>query len=112
MKNFVILTLVICLALLSCKKENTKTCGVDDPATELPWLAEIIALAETDTTGNYHGTIYLESYKGENVFWIDMMMGSGGLYGHWFNCDGSRFEVAAGEEFPWPTKEIVIYTNE
>lgn len=111
MKKIVFITLVIFIALQSCKKEDTTVCGVDNPATELPWLAEIIALAETDTTGNYYGAIYLESYKGEDVIWVDMFMGSGGN-GHWFNCDGSHFEVAAGEEFPWPTKKRIIYTNE
>jgi len=113
MKKIIFITLVIFIALQSCKKETTNICGVKDPATELPWLAKIIALAETDTTGNYYGTIYLESYNGENVFWADMMMGSGGLYGHWFNCDGSRVVMDEAEgDIARATKKNIIYTNE
>lgn len=98
MKKLVILSFVILLVIAACNKSKI-ICGVDDPATELPWLAEIIVLAETDTTGNYHGTIYLEYYNSSPVFFTDMAMGSGGVIGYWFNCDGNNFSIDDETEF-------------
>lgn len=119
MKKLIIITIIIFLTLPACKKKDTindtKICGVNDPATELPWLAEIIAKAETDTTGNYLGTIYLEYYKNIPVFFTNMGMGSGGAIGHWFNCDGSRFTLADKTElYKFYTNmklNKIIYTN-
>ena len=114
MKKTIFITLVIFTALQSCKKEDTNICGVEDPATELPWLAETIALAETDTTGNYYGTIYLEYYEEIPVFFTDMKMGSGGVIGYWFNCDGSTFTLEQEEFLVFSNKmklNNIIYTN-
>jgi len=115
MKKIVILTLVIFLVLLACKKKEATVCGVDDPATQLPWLNEIITLAETDTTGNYYGTIYLEYYNNKPVFFTDMKMGSGGLIGYWFQCDGSTFTIDDRNEFLTFSNNMklnkIVYTN-
>lgn len=115
MKNLIFAMSLLFLALLACKKEDTIICGVDDPATELSWLAEIIALAETDTTGNYLGTVYLEYYKNNPIFFTDMKMGSGGVIGNWFNCDGSTFIIEDINEFQTFSNNMrldkIIYTN-
>lgn len=95
--NFLLMLLI--LFWIGCKKENGTICDVNNPATELLWLAEIISLANTDSIGNYRGTIYLEYYKGNPVFFTDMKMGSGGVIGYWFNCDGSNFSIDDETEF-------------
>jgi hypothetical protein len=99
MKKLEILLLLFLLVQVSCKKENGTICNVDNPATELAWIVDIISLAEIDSVGNYIGTIYLEYYNGKPVFFIDMSMGSGGVIGYWFNCDGSTFKIDDQQEF-------------
>lgn len=96
--------------LISCDKENKLVCNVKDPITELEWLSEIVSKTENDTTGNYTGTIYLETYKDSQVFYIDMAIGSGGLAGHWFNCDGSKLNIEI-ENPPVATHKNILYTN-
>lgn len=115
MEKIVFIILVFFLALQSCKEEDTSICGVDDPATELPWLSEIIVMAEIDTTGNYQGTIYLEHYNNIPVFFTNMAMGSGGVIGYWFNCDGSTFTIDDQGKFLSFSNSMklnkIIYTN-
>ncbi len=115
MKKLEILLLLFLFVQPSCKKEDASICNVDNPATGLPWLAQIISLAETDSTGNYWGTIYLEYYKGKPVFFTDMAMGSGGVIGYWFNCDGSNFILDNQTEFLAFSSNMklnkIIYSN-
>jgi hypothetical protein len=76
-------------------------CGVTQPQKNLSWLAELIAKAKTDNTGNYRGLIWLEQYKGQDVFVTNMSLGSGGIAYHVFDCQGSplTIESAETEEF-------------
>lgn len=100
---------------LARKIENA--CG----ATQLVWLQEIITKANEDQRsqvhqGNYMGTIYLETYENEPVFLVRMAMGSGGLAGYVYRCDGSRVDFNDGplevESFFKSVKEDeIIYTN-
>ena len=57
----------------------------------LPWLKELIQKAETDTTGNYLGCIWLEKYKGQNIFVTNMMLGSGGILYWFFDNSGNHY---------------------
>ena len=104
------------LILLNCdgveKKSETveNFCGVLNPATELIWLKEIIDLAETHQDINYIGAIWAEEYLKNDVVYVEMMLGSGGLPGHWFNCDGTALIIIAGNR-PIATKKQLIYKN-
>jgi hypothetical protein len=102
-----ILLVIPFLLFLSCDKESISICGCDKPEEELQWLKELIQKADTDTTGNYIGTIFLEEYNDEYIFFTDMAMGSGGLMGYWFDCEGNRI-------YPEPAKtqiKKIIYSN-
>jgi hypothetical protein len=109
--------LIVAFLLLNCDHKKLTIalsehlfCDVTDPKNELLWLKSIIDLAETDRTGNYLGKIWAESYLGSDVIFIDMSMGSGGVAGHWFNCDGSKL-VVSPNSYPIPTKKKLIYRN-
>jgi len=78
-----------------CKDEEIETCGCKDPKTELQWLSELIKKAETDTTGVYAGSIYLEEYGNKHVFYITMMMRPvDHVLNHWFDCEGNPIILA------------------
>lgn len=89
--------------------------------TELIWLQEIIEKAEEDKRsmahiGNFLGTIYQESYKGMTVILVRMAMGSGGVAGYVFRCDGSRVDFNNDPQevelfFKNAEKGPAIYTN-
>lgn len=114
-----VLFTLCCIALFnSCEKpgkeEAISACGVSDPAKNLLWLAELIEKAETDETGNYYGVIWLEQYNGQDVFVANMMLGSGGVMYHVFDCEGQH--VAIAEEYQQIffnnlKKNIVIYVH-
>jgi len=97
MKKQVLLALSILFCLFSCENRITKpdfvneACGCEDPTENIQWLKELVEKAETDSTGNYWGTIYLDEYMGNDIFFIMMPMGSGGVIGYWYNCDGTSF---------------------
>lgn len=88
----------MCLTLFLCRKEaqgilynkNITACNTKEPQKNLPWLAEMIAKAESDKTGNYEGTIWLEKYKGQDVFVTNMMLQSGGIAYWFFDCSGNN----------------------
>ena len=88
MKKIMLISLFV-LFVGSCDKNSELICGVEDPIRELEWLSKIVGKAEYDTTGHYTGNIYLLNYNNKQIIFTDMSMGSGGLYGYWFNCDGS-----------------------
>ena len=74
-----------------CYNENgISACGVTDPAKNLPWLTKLIETAKTDNTGNYLGRIWLEKFKGQDIFVTNMMLGSGGVAYWFFDCLGNH----------------------
>lgn len=97
-KFSIILFLCCFLCFNSCEKESNKkgieeisACGVTHPEKNLPWLAELIAKAKNDKTGNYFGRIWLEKYKEQDIFVTEMMFGSGAVM-YWFlDCSGNHF---------------------
>lgn len=74
-------------------------CGCEQPPKDLPWLSELIKKAETDKTGNYVGTIWLEHYNGQEIFVTNMMLGSGGNLYYFFDCEGKHLISKNGEGY-------------
>ena len=111
------------LFLGSCEKEPKQeavdekainACGVTDPAKNLPWLVKFIEKAESDMTGNYYGVIWLEKYNEWDVFVTNMMLGSGGIAYHVFDCKGNPVTIEsenALDFFNNLKKDIVIYVH-
>jgi len=95
----------------------TIACGTSD----VFWLEEIIVKAEEDRRsrthlGNFMGTVYLEAYQDKPVIFARMAMGSGGLYGYVYQCDGSRVDFdddpsSVATFFSNMKKDQIIYTN-
>jgi hypothetical protein len=99
--------------LLNCRRIEVKDetfCGVSDPGNDLPWLKEIIDIAETHQNVNYIGAIWAEEYLKNDVVYVEMSLGSGGLLGHWFNCDGTALKITPGNA-PSATKKQLIYKS-
>jgi len=48
--------------------DSVKACGYSLPHENLPWLKNLIDLSKTDKTGHYFGRIWLENYKGQDIF--------------------------------------------
>ena len=109
----ILLISIMGLLLTSCDRNEELVCGVNDPITELGWLSELVSKAETDTTGNYIGSIYLGNYRGKTVFVSDMAMGSGAIAYYFFYCDGSNL-IFSETESPLDVdiyKDKILYTN-
>lgn len=109
--------LMLGLIIISCNKDKTKdfkiipACSVDNPTTDLDWLSEIISKAETDKTGNYLGNIWIKNYNGNDYIISDMMMGSGGVAFHCFNCQGEIEVVDDLEFYNSLSDDNLVYSN-
>ena len=112
MKNLYLFAL-LCIGLTSCffnqdepidlsdsRIENVQIvcCGVQSPQQNLPWLMNLIKIANSDKTLNYRGIIWLENYKGNDVFVTNMMLGSGGILYHYFDCLGNSIIPKRGSK--------------
>jgi hypothetical protein len=109
MKNILIISLFLLLSS-SCKKNDNiekLICGVKKPLEDLEWLKELVQKADNDTTGQYMGTIYLEKVGDEDVFFVEMAMGSGAVMGGWYDCSGNL--IHPDEEIP--KRDSIIYNN-
>ena len=88
---------LLCFLFVSCTQEQDANTNYEqfkcptNPQKNLPWLKELIEKAENDTTGQYIGCIWLESYKGKDFFVTNMMLGSGGIKFWIFDCFGNHF---------------------
>ena len=103
--------ILVFLFMLNCDGNTEEPfCGVADPATELIWLKEIIDIAETHQDVNYIGAIWAEEYIKKDVVFVEMMLGSGGLPGHWFNCDGTALSMIPGNT-PMAARTRLIYKH-
>lgn len=104
-----LLLFLLAIAFFSCEKSSDNyVCGTSNYANDLPWLRQIIEMAEEDKVnrkydGNYMGKIYIESYRNTPVFFVEMSMGSGGVAGYVFHCDG------APEDFDNDPKEVELF---
>lgn len=113
MKNLINL-LGFIIVLISCSEKEDfifvdQSCGIKNPTENIVWLKELVNKAENDTTGNFFGTIYLEEYNGSDVIFVQMPMYSGGVYGYWYNCDGT--ELQNYDSSLTPVRKKVIYSN-
>jgi hypothetical protein len=96
-----------CLTLIT-----VNACGVNDIGNNLPWLKDIITKSLVDNTGNYWGRIWCKKYNNQYYIVTDMMLGSGGLLYHTFNCAGEftpvndiRFyNLLSEREIVWKSK--------
>ena len=65
--------------------------------------------------GNYLGKIYLESFRDQPVFIVNMMMGSGGIALYLFRCDGQRIMDVTDEEIATTIarfqRKNLVYSN-
>jgi hypothetical protein len=101
------------LLMLNCDRVENKDetfCGVSDPGNDLIWLKEIIEIAETHQNFNYIGAIWAEEYLKNDVVYVEMSLGDGGLPGHWFNCDGTALNITPVNT-PIATKKRLIYKS-
>jgi len=57
------------------------------------WLEHLIDLSKSDKTGNYWGCIWLENFKGQDIFVTNMMFGSGGVMYYFFDRSGASLIV-------------------
>ncbi len=92
-----------------------QTCNND-----MLWLSDIITKAIEDKAtmkylGAYRGTIYLNTYRNSPVFIIDMMLNSGGVMFHAFDCNNQIIPFTNSEavSFYLETKANgkIIYSN-
>jgi hypothetical protein len=79
--------------------EHLTACGVLRPHENLPWLVELIEKGGTiSPTGvPYRGTIWLTTYRGQEVFVTDMNLNTAYMY-HKFDCEGNGFRLGSVEE--------------
>jgi len=91
---------LICWAVFpSCdsksKFEGDEVITLSDGRTlhleDFQWLKNLIELSKNDKTGNYWGCIWLENFKGHDIFVTNMMLGSGGVLYWFFDSSGNHF---------------------
>ena len=72
-------------------EEMTVCDGCTLPQENIPWLKNLIDSSKTDKTGNLYGCIWLENFKGQDIFVTNMGLGSGGVMYWFFDCSGNHF---------------------
>ena len=75
------------------------------------WLAKLIDLSKDDETGNYRGCIWLENYKGQDIFVTNMMLGSGGVMYYFFDRSGACIIIKGYREDHHPVIEAFAGKN-
>jgi hypothetical protein len=108
-----IIALFTLFLVVSCEDETItrKACGLEDPATNLSWLADIISKADNDQTGNFIGTIWIKEYQGQDYIITDMALESGGLKFHCFDCKGDLNPIVDIEFYNSLTDKEVVFSN-
>jgi hypothetical protein len=94
-------------------------CGSANPEQSLQWLKEIITKAEEDRLtkkygGNYMGEIRSTSYNNQPVFYIRMLLGSGGIYAYIYDCNGKTVTISTDDmvEFEQNAQQgQLVYSN-
>jgi hypothetical protein len=76
--------------------DSITACGVKQPQKNLPWLAIMIIKAQADMTGNYKGFIWLEKYKGQDLFVINILVES--VRYRIIDCSGNPVQIADQQE--------------
>ncbi|MEI9917984.1 MAG: hypothetical protein WDO14_04190 [Bacteroidota bacterium] len=85
------LVLFILIALSACQYEGipTTSCNVTDPATDLPWLSEMIHELETSSLRPYFRVEQVE-YNGEIGFYIRDCCPNCDTMPIFFKCSGDQ----------------------
>ncbi|GAA4279593.1 hypothetical protein [Gaetbulibacter aestuarii] len=98
MKSKFIYLLVAILALNSCSKDSkpadvlpTNTCGVTNPAEDIPWLKE--RLAYYDSTRAETFFMWQTDYQGETIFVLGTCEGSYNPNYSAFDCEGNHVSI-------------------
>ena len=107
--------------LISCDKKDNEykapcktvieasACGIEDIGNNLNWLNDIISESLNDKTGNYLGTIWCKKYNNTDYIVTNMMLGSGGLAYHTFNCSGDFTSIDDIEFYKSLSEEEIIW---
>ncbi len=90
---------------------NFNACGVNNIGVNLKWLSDIITTSKNDNTGNYVGRIWYKKYNNQDFIVSDMMLGSGGLAYHTFNCSGEFSPVDDISFYNSLSEKDILYTN-
>jgi hypothetical protein len=90
---------------------NFNACGVDDIGNNLKWLNDIINISTSDRTGNYIGRIWYKKYNNQDFIVTDMMLGSGGVAYHTYNCSGESSPVDDISFYNSLSEKDILYTN-
>ena len=93
--SMIVPALICGLMLTSCNSEDGEVITLSNGQTlylkNFPWLKGLIQKAETDKTGNCIGCIWMENYKGKDIFVTNMGLGSGGIMYWFFDSSGNHF---------------------
>ncbi len=86
---------VICLISLgACEKSESKLCGGNDPANDLPWLKQEITRLTTSTHCN---SISRSTYKEQTVFIFANCSPNAFSIPFLYDCDGSKLHLSPGD---------------
>ena len=113
------------LIFLGCKKDEAPLEGINLAkqgcgSSDMLWLSDLIAKADEDKasmkySGAYLGTIYMTTYKNNNVFMITMMLNSGGVMFHAYDCNHQVVQLTENEAVTFYSQTLkngkVVYTN-
>lgn len=104
---------MLCFFSMGCEEEGMtkKACGVDRPASDLVWLSDIITQAREDESGNYKGNIWIKTYEDQDYIVTDMMLGSGSLRFHYFDCEGTFTPVDDPAFYHALSKRDLLFSN-
>jgi hypothetical protein len=88
--------------LISCEKNNSKVCNVDNPLTDLPWLKEIIS----GNSGMYMNIFQCTYNNALNAFFVEPCVNCHDYVAVLYSCNGDILFNLEG------TKDIKAYFEE
>ena len=120
-----VLLFLLCIVIFSCTpKDNPEpepdsepdinmACGIEEPQKNILWLSLMIQKSEDgNDESSVIDTIWLERYKGKDVFVMAMPHGSSGEDYYLFDCIGNQFSPDNNEEFfKVIKKNAILYSN-
>lgn len=122
LSRFLLISLLLS-QIISCDKKNEdfkapcktimkfNACGIEDIGNNIPWLNNIITISRSDMDANYLGTIWYKRYNNTDYIITNMMLGSGGLAYHTFNCAGDLTPIDDYGFYNTLSQGDVIWSN-